>query len=127
MMELKLWNKWFNLDNGGIPCHRVSSEEPPTDEAKKTTLVMMESRDVDDPSKLPYKRDPLAWYNYGRNHRVENGKICRDYDEEHWTVLIPDADALGKFCEENGEIILSTVNSASGPIFSIEIYDSYRE
>jgi len=118
-----MMNKW----PGFVVCSRVSTyDEKPCDEAKKTPFVSTERRTVDDPMKNPYIGE--AWYKEGRNHRVENGCIARDFDDERWEVEIKDASDLVGFIEKYGPVVMDTKNYRSRePYVSLIIYDDYIE
>jgi len=51
---------------------------------------------------------------------VDNGHICRDFEDEAWAICIP---SLIDFAAENGEIVLSVRDRSP----HVEIYDAYRE
>lgn len=96
-------------------------EGKPCDEAISMTTVRIDERGVDDPAKIRayYGENTDWWYSNGRNHRVENGHIKRDFDDEAWYVEISSLDELMKFIDKYGCIVVS--------LSSIEIYDDYRE
>lgn len=111
---------------GLLVCGRTSAYgDKPCDEAKEVPYVRVERRTTDDPMKYPHIG--TAWYDEGRNHRVENGMIARDCDDKRWMVWIPDGAALQAFCDKYGEIILSLNDDGSEPCYEVEIYDDYRE
>jgi hypothetical protein len=112
---------------GLLVCRRSSgySDTKPCDEAELLPFVCVDRRTVDDPAKNVHIGK--AWYNRGRNHRVENGMICRDFDESRWMVQIADGAALQSFCDKYGKIILSLNTESAEPCYEVEIYDSYRE
>ncbi|OQA09843.1 MAG: hypothetical protein BWY66_00382 [bacterium ADurb.Bin374] len=87
--------------------------------------VYVDRREADDPMKLTGVGE--SWYRSGRNHRIENGNIARDFDEKRWTVRIKDAAALARFVLKHGQVVLSINNDGLAPYFEIEIYDDYRE
>lgn len=92
--------------------------EKPCEGAYKVLVTIVDRRTVDCPSKLKYESN---WYERGTNHRVENGKICRDLGkEEEWEVEIPD---LLEFVKKHERCILRIEEGRP----SIEIYDDYRE
>jgi len=101
-----------------------SDDKPPCEGAKYIDGIRVDKRTVDDPAKIPsYKGQSAWWYKDGRNHRVIDGKICRDFDTKYWVIEIKDLDELIKFNKVHGDLVLST--DEGNP--SIEIYDSYRE
>ena len=111
---------------GLLVCRRTSVRGgKPCDEAEELPFVRVDRRTTDDPMKNPHIGK--AWYDTGRNHRVENGRIARDFDDKRWMVRIADGSALQAFCEKYGEIILSLNNVGTEPCYEVEIYDDYRE
>jgi hypothetical protein len=100
-------------------------DESPCKGAIKGTYVMVDERVVDDPSKLrgSTKDD---WYAAGRNHRVEKGHIKRDYDDEAWFIEVKSLHDLLKLSSKHGEIIVSRY-FMNHDLWSLEIYDDYRE
>lgn len=111
---------------GALVCTRTSVfDGKPCDEAEEVSFTRVDRRTVDDPMKNRYIG--AKWYEDGRNHRVENGKIARDFDDKRWVVQIPDGTALQAFCSKYGEIILSINDDGLEPCFEVEIYDTYRE
>lgn len=111
---------------GFLVCSRTSAYgKKPCDEAEKVPFVRVDRRTIDDPMKNP--NIGKAWYDTGRNHRVENGMITRDLDDKRWVVRIADGAALQAFCEKYGKIVLSLNTDGADPCFEIEIYDYYRE
>lgn len=72
---------------------------------------------------------PSVWENFKkRNHDIhldKNGNWCgtNNAPEEVWVTEVED---LHKFVEEYGTIILMEPDNAEG-LWTIEIYDSYRE
>jgi len=97
----------------------------PCDEAEEVPFVRVDRRTTDDPMKNPHIGK--AWYDTGRNHRVENGMIARDFDDKRWVVRIADGAALHAFCEKYGTIILSLNTDGTKRCYEVEIYDDYRE
>lgn len=102
-----------------------SSIEIPCDEAERVPFVRVDRRNIDDP--LKNKFIGKTWYDFGRNHRVENGCIARDFDDERWMVWIADDDDLLAFVKKYGDIILSINTDGLEHCFEIEIYDACRE
>lgn len=99
------------------------SDEKPCDEAYKVELMLVDCRPVDDPKKIPINNGTDGdWYERGTNHRVVNGRICRDlYWYQEWAV---DVEDIMDFVDKYGTIILGKNNAGFG---TIEIYDDYRE
>ena len=109
-------------------CTRTSlfdDEKPPHPSARIVSYERVDLRTIDDPMKSPYIG--AAWYESGRNHRVENGMIARDFDDERWVIEIDTMEELLEFVGESGEVVLSVNDHGLTPCMEIEIYDSYRE
>lgn len=105
-----------------------ADDRAPHERAYKKAYVRIDERTVDDPEKL-YVESGGAWYKNGRNHRVENGHIMRDFDDVAWFIDIKDLDDLIKFTKEldgTKEIVFGE-SYWSNRIVQIEIYDDYRE
>jgi hypothetical protein len=102
-------------------------EISPCDGAFRDKFTWTDVRVFDDPAKIPaYASRPDAWYGYGTNHRVVNGRIMRDYEQEDWFIEIADLPALVEFMNTNGRLVLMPVDEGGNPP-EIEIYDDYRE
>lgn len=102
-------------------------DNQPCPQATLEPYVRVDRRTADDPKKIPmYHGTDGDWYKEGRNHRVENGQIARDFDDKAWFVEIDTLDALVAFAKEHGQLVLAHEDwPTDGP--SIEIYDGYRE
>jgi len=101
------------------------NKRKPCEEAWKEQCVFTEERVCDDPSKLSLCQKEL-WYQQGTNHRVEDGRIKRDFIEDRWFVSINSLEDLLSFSDKYGKIILSRFVEDPN-IWEIEIYDDYRE
>ena len=112
---------------GLMACTRTSAYgcERPCEEAEEVPFVCVDRRATDDPMKL--HAIGKAWYESGRNHRVENGMIARDFDALRWMVRIKDEVALQAFCEKYGQLVLTLNTEGETPCYELEIYDGYRE
>ena len=107
---------------GLLVCRRTSVwDGKPCDEAESVPFVRVDRRTTVN----PYIRK--TWYDIGRNHRVENGMIARDFDSKRWMVRIADDAELQAFCEKYGKIILLLNHDGTEPCYEVEIYDGYRE
>lgn len=94
----------------------------PCDEAVEIYVKNIDSRAVDDPSKLVWKPTADTWYDTGTNHRVENGKIKRDFGErKEWAIK---TNNIFDFVKKYGSCI---INIDVDGFNTIEIYDDYRE
>lgn len=63
------------------------------------------------------------WYADGENHRVIDGRICRDFYEEAWLIDLDDAGLL-HFIRDNGECSVE-FDKLSGT-WRLEIIDDVR-
>ena len=86
--------------------------------------VRVDERTVSDPALL--RKGSQDWYKEGRNHRVENGRIRRDFDGEDWFIEINSLDELAAFSKLYGEIVIGQAWDREG-YMRLEIYDTYRE
>ena len=107
-------------------CSRTSAHDldvKPFDGCVKRLVVRVDRRNTNDPAKVPaYLGRSEWWHESGTNHRIENGKICRDIGVmERWVIYSPNIIAL---VEEHGEVI---VGKDQDGFYTIEIYDDYRE
>lgn len=105
-----------------------SDEGPPCEGAVRKSYTRVDRRSASRPNKIPAyaNRDESWWYEEGRNHRVVNRQICRDFDAEGWFIDFPDLAALTTFIGANGHVVIGP--SYSNPdILEVEIYDDYRE
>jgi hypothetical protein len=95
---------------------------PPCAGAIKETYTRIDTRTVDDPQKIPaYRdRDPSWWYREGRNHRIANGKIARDFDDEAWFIEISTLEELKNLLDHYGPIGM-TWASQNPDIYEIEL------
>jgi len=101
--------------------------EKPHPKAFEAKYTRIDGRTVDDPKKIiAHLGNDGGWYKSGKNHRVENGHIMRDFDEVGWFIEIHDMKDILSIVEEFGEIIIGT-SWENHSIMEIEIYDSYRE
>lgn len=101
------------------------SENSPCEEAVREKYIRIDERNVDNPKKLTYRNAYEDWIGNGRNHRVENGHIKRDFDSEDWFVYINNFDELFEFTKKYGDLVLGMSWDSDG--MSLEIYDDYRE
>ncbi len=98
----------------------------PCEEAFLSTYTRRDVRNVDSPEKLSGSRSESQWKEFGTNHRVENGCIVRDYENEKcWCVEITTLEALLEFSNKYGDLVIDKNHRGYMP--EIEIYDSYRE
>jgi hypothetical protein len=106
----------------------IWQEEKPCPEARRVKGVRIDLRTADDPSKIPaYEGKSTAWwYGKGRNHRVENGYIQRDFPTKYWVVDFETLEELMAFYKKYCPLILHpSFDDESMPC--LEIYDDYRE
>jgi len=95
----------------------------PCEEAYKVETLDIDIRNCNNPRKIPSHKDmdDSWWYKNGTNHRVENGKICRDIGwSKKWAVKI---DNLVDFIKKYGVCIVGIdVNN----FLTLEISDDYH-
>ena len=99
--------------------------EKPCEGATFEPYTRIDERTVDDPMKN--KHIGKSWYQQGKNHRVENGHIKRDFDGMAWFMEINSVDDLVAFAKKHGDIVVTTGKSVNPAIPRIEIYDHWRE
>ena len=58
------------------------------EECKKVKGLWIDRRTIDDPSKFYHKKDRENWYCDGKNHRVVNGMIERDFNMKGYVIEI---------------------------------------
>lgn len=99
-------------------------EEGPCKGAFKEEYIRIDERAIDDPMKNNFIG--AAWYTEGRNHRVEDGNIKRDFLDVTWFIEFNSLDDLLQFTKEHGRVVIQPFYF--NPIYTeIEIYDDYRE
>ena len=101
-------------------------DQAPCAGAVLETYTRLDVRTVSDPSQLKAAWDRDNWYLKGGNHRVESGKIVRDFDDQAWFIEVADLDALLAFYHKHGSIVL-TSRYDNPTMIQLEIYDDYRE
>jgi len=96
----------------------------PCEEAEWGKYYYTDERTVCDPAEVGmYRGQTEWWYKHGFNHRIENGHIKRDIEEEGWTLELVSLEDVISLCRRVGHsLIVNTV-----PCLEIEIYDDYRE
>jgi hypothetical protein len=104
-------------------------EGQPCEEATLEPYTRVDERTVDDPAKLPIgnpNQQTDWWFSEGKNHRVENGHIKRDFDDQTWFVEINSLEELTEFSKKYGALVFQQPwRNSEFP--SLEIYDDYRE
>ena len=104
-----------------------SDEASPVKGAVREKYTRIDERTCNDPKKIPAHRGGDGdWYERGTNHRVEKGRIRRDFEAEAWFLDVDSLDALLKLADKNGEVIVGWCSNNSS-IRQLEIYDDYRE
>jgi hypothetical protein len=105
---------------------RTSSwDSRPCEEAFQCEVMNVDRRSADDPKKIPaFNGTDGDWYERGSNHRVENGRICRDMGwRAEWFVEM-EAEDIWAFADKYGSLVVQ-IDVDGWP--KIEIYDDYRE
>jgi hypothetical protein len=100
-------------------------DEKPCYEAVEVAYIRVDRRTTDDPAKNPHIGK--TWYDFGENHRIEDGMIARDFRDKRWMVSIESPDSLKAFIDKYGDVIISVDHNGKEPCYKIEIYDDYRE
>lgn len=68
------------------------------------------------------------WFNRGKNHRIKNGCILRDFEDvQSWGIKINTLEELMKFKKEVDTELVITKSIIDEETPCIEIYDDYRE
>jgi len=69
------------------------------------------------------------WWEWGENHREENGMIVCDRKKKDtvWTIEFNSLEELIAFENEHGQLVIGRTDSYKGYDMEIEIYDGYRE
>lgn len=98
---------------GGKPC----------DEAFEAEIMRVDSRNTDDPKKILVYGGTEGWYKHGSNHRLENGRICRDIFDKVYVIELDSITNIMNFIDKYGECIIDRDRG----FCTIEIYDNYRE
>lgn len=107
---------------------RVSGafDSQPVEEARLKKLKYIDSREVDHPDKLPYY-DPSkrSWFEDGKNHKVVDGKMQREFIRERYCVQISSIASLKAFVSLYGDCIIGY--GTQHKMNTITIYDDYIE
>jgi len=101
-------------------------DDKPCEEAYLDKYIYTDERQINDPSKFYYKENKENWYKEGKNHRVEDGHIKRDFENEAYFININSLEELNELSNKYGELVISS-SFGNKNIPSIEIYDDYRE
>jgi hypothetical protein len=81
--------------------------ECPCEGAFLAPYVRIDERTVDGPNKVPcYKYSCAEWYADGRNHRVEDGHIKRDFDDEAWFIEIATIEEFIAFVSRYTDVLV---------------------
>lgn len=80
-------------------------DNKPCEEAYLDKYISIDERAVDAPSKII---DGDDWYKEGKNHRIENGHIKRDFEDEEYFIDIDSLEKLNNLSSKYGEIIISS-------------------
>jgi hypothetical protein len=112
-----------------------SEKSPPLPECQKELVIRRDTRTASRPEDIPAHRGQPSdwWYKNGKNHRVEDGCIVRDFDDEVWVLEVRSLEDLVAISKrESGSLIIGggSQHRKLGQIEdlpSLEIYDAYRE
>lgn len=76
--------------------------------ATRETYLRVDRRTADDPAKVPFAKGETAWWtSEGKNHRVVNGRIERDFEREALFVELPDLAVLEPLIRAGMRITIS--------------------
>lgn len=112
---------------------RTSSwAESPCEEAKRDSVVYVETRSLHSPEEYNKKFiwSEGDWFSTGTNHRVDekSGYIQRDREPmDVWSVEIDTLEELIEFCNKYGNLVVKSSFYFGDNYHTIEIYDDYRE
>lgn len=76
-------------------------------------------------AELP-ERVKRTWFTEGKNHRDVDGHAVREFDGRAWFIDLDGLEALMAFLQKYGPVIIEPFWQ-NHTMFSIEIYDDYRE
>lgn len=101
------------------------------DECKKVKGIRIDRRTTDAPEKIPfYKGNKIEadndWYGEGKNHRVVNGMIERDFDDEFFVIEINTLEDLINF-QEKYEVNASIGEKSRYVFNGVELYSFYSD
>lgn len=106
----------------------VWDNDKPCDGAIKEKYIRIDTRNASKPEDVPaYKNSPEWWYSEGTNHRIINGYIARDFEDEAWFIEIFTLEELIKFKDSVGSPIILNDFIFTNGVLELEIYDDYRE
>ena len=99
---------------------KIWTDEAPCSEARRGMGVRVDERTFKTPEKHDASLGHLEpWHSQGKNHRLTEIGIARDFDEMQWFVDFNTLEELMAFVARHGECVLGRDE--------IEIYDGYRE
>ena len=103
-------------------------DKSPCAGAVKEAYVRNDTRTAARPEDIPVYADNTAeWYGKGKNHRVEDGQIVRDFDDTAWFLTVANMEDLIGLIKLWGCPVIVGPYLCMGSLPSIEIYDDYRE
>lgn len=108
------------------------SDKLPYEEFKKAKGIRINRKYTDSPEKIPYYNGDkeLAdkeWYGLGRNHRVVNGMIERDFDDEFYIIEINTIEELLEFQKKYNINATVSPNKNNYVYNGIELYTFYED
>lgn len=78
-------------------CDENDKSIPKYEECKLVKGIRLDRRNTDNPTKIrAYKGEKDWWYSEGKNHRIENGEIVRQFDDEFYIININSLNELLK-------------------------------
>jgi hypothetical protein len=117
--------EWDDEKNDYIPTSKYT-------ESTKVKGYRIDRRCCDEPVKIPAyngnkKKADADWYNEGKNHRVVNGYIERDFDDEFYIIEINTLEDLLNF-QDKYKVTASVSRRKSGYIYNgVELDTFYAD
>jgi hypothetical protein len=105
---------------------RTSGGTPPCAEAFEASFVRLDSRTWPSPEAITDLRTKETWFSEGKNHRIENNSIVREFDDKEWFVELRDMNDLMGFIAKHGEVAIGPA-WRNYKLVQIEIIDDYRD
>ena len=92
--------------------HLLDSERP-CDDAVLEKYMRIDRRTTNDPAKVPaYGGKTGWWYNTGVNHRIDNGRITREIEDEAWFLDIDQVPYFSHLAQLYGPITIASFYNA---------------
>lgn len=102
------------------------NEHQPHPKAYPKKYLRVDERTVASPDDLRDGWCKKDWFARGINHRIENGHICRDFEEDGWFIEIENLNYFLMTLKSEFNVDEIVLSSDYGHL-CVEIYDAYRE